>query len=268
MNVYETVAEFYKNYEGEKCSIGKSVLGRELFAFFVGDRSGKIGICQYAIHAREWITAYLALEHIRRGVKGGVWFIPLLNPDGALLATDGLDSVESAERREFLAGLGNEFSLWKANAEGVDLNVNFPARWGTGRSNVRKPALANYIGELPLSAPESRALAEFTLFCCPDYTISWHTKGEEIYWRFHQSIRRACRDKRLAKQLSRLTGYPLSQAPFSAGGYKDWCVETLKIPAFTVEAGSDALSHPIGLESLERLVAILGNTVREFTEGF
>ncbi|MDE6058704.1 MAG: hypothetical protein K2G44_01540 [Clostridia bacterium] len=268
MNVYETVAQFYNNYEGEKCVIGKSVLGRELFAFFVGDRSGKIGICQYAIHAREWITAHLALEHIRRGVKGGVWFIPLMNPDGALLATEGLESVESEERRAFLARFKCDFSLWKANAEGVDLNVNFPAEWGTGRSNVHEAAPANYIGELPLSAPESRALAEFTISACPDYTISWHTKGEEIYWRFHQPFRRACRDKRLAKRLSRLTGYPLRQVPYSAGGYKDWCVQKLKIPAFTVEAGSDCLCHPIGLESLERLVAILGNTVREFTEGF
>lgn len=271
MSVYEDVAKFYESYEGEKRSIGKSAEGRDLFAFFVGERGGTVGICQYAMHAREWITAYLGLEHIRRGVRGGgVWFLPLMNPDGALLATEGIGSVENSARREMLLELnsGEDFSLWKANAEGVDLNVNFPARWGSGRSNVREAAPANYIGEYPLCAPESRALAELTLRKNPDFTVSWHTKGEEIYWRFHQPPLRRLRDLRFAKRLSKLTGYPLKDAPYSAGGYKDWCVEKLKIPAFTVEVGSDSLSHPLEKKTLCELILRCGNAVRNFTEGF
>ena len=27
--------------------------------------------------------------------------------------------------------------------------------------------------------------------------------------------------------------------------FKDWCIDKLKIPALTIEVGSDALSHPI-----------------------
>lgn len=253
MSVYEDIENFYESYCGEKCSIGKSAEGRELFAFFAGSHGGAAGISQYAIHAREWITAYLGLEHIRRGVRaGGVWFIPLMNPDGAMLSTQGIDSVNSPARRGLLLGLngGGDFSLWKANAQGVDLNVNFPARWGSGRSNVKAPASENYIGVCSLSAPESRALALFTEEIMPDYTVSWHTKGGEIYWKFHQTPARARRDKKLAKVLARETGYPLKSTPFSAGGYKDWCVETLKIPAFTVEVGSDDCAHPLGFEAL------------------
>lgn len=271
MSVYEEVEKFYESYAGEKCSIGKSVEGRELFAFFAGEHGGRVGICQYAIHAREWITAYLGLEHIRRGVSGGgVWFLPLMNPDGAMLATEGIGSVKNPARREALLALigGEDFSLWKANADGVDLNVNFPARWGSGRSNLREPAPANYIGSSPLCAPESRALAAFTLREKADFTISWHTKGEEIYWRFHQPWIRRLRDLRYAKRLSKLTGYPLKDAPYSAGGYKDWCVEKLNIPAFTVEVGSDSLAHPLGKETLCELITRCGNAVRDFTEGF
>ncbi len=271
MNVYEEIACVYQRYRGEKCSIGKSALGRELFAFFVGEKGGTVGICQYAIHAREWVTAYLALEHIRRGVKGGgVWFLPLMNPDGVLLATEGIGSVNNPIQAEFLTGCngGADFSLWKASGEAIDLNVNFPARWGTGSSNVRRAAPANYIGAYPLCAPETRALAEFTLRQNPDFTISWHSKGEEIYWRFHEPPFRALRDKRFAKRLSRLTGYPLKETPTSAGGYKDWCIETLKIPAFTVEVGSDSLTHPLGKESLKEIVIKCGGAVRAFTESF
>lgn len=271
MSVYEDIENFYESYCGKKRIIGRSAEGRELFAFFVGEQCGAVGISQYAIHAREWITAYLGLEHIRRGVSGGgAWVLPLMNPDGAMLATQGIDSVNSSQRREFLLELngGGDFSLWKANAQGVDLNVNFPARWGKGRGNIFTPAPHGYVGSEPLSAPESRALALFTEEIMPDYTVSWHTKGEEIYWKFHQSPARAMRDKKLAKVLSRETGYPLKRTPFSAGGYKDWCVEELKIPAFTVEVGSDSLNHPLGIEALEEIIARCGNAVYEFTEGF
>ena len=50
-------------------------------------------------------------------------------------------------------------------------------------------------------------------------------KGEEIYWRFRQDEAREKRDFEYALSLSEATGYPLAEAPNSAGGYKDWCVD-------------------------------------------
>ena len=270
MNVYEEVRRFYEGWRGEKRVVGYSAEGRELFAVFAGKRGGAVGISQAAMHAREWITALLTLEQTVRGVSGGVWFIPLVNPDGALIVQEGLASVSSRKTRKFLLSLSSEdgFPLWKANARGVDLNVNFPARWGEGASNLRAPAPANYIGKFPLCAPESRALAAFTRRVSPDYTLSWHTKGEEIYWRFHQPPERAARDGRYGEIVSKSTGYPLAEAPRSAGGYKDWCVETLGIPAFTVEAGRDELFHPLGGEALGEIVKRCGNAVKDLSEGF
>ena len=256
MNVYEAVKAYFEDYRGEKQIIGKSAEGRNLYAIFIGKHSGVVGLSQYAIHAREWITAYLGIEHIRRGVtSGGVWILPLMNPDGALLVQKGIQSV-SLHRQERLLKINkqDDFSLWKANAEGVDLNLNFPARWGRGKGNVRYPAPHGFIGCAPLSAPESCALALFTEEVRPDYTVSFHTKGEEIYWRFHQLPMRAMRDKKLAKVIGNATGYPLKETPFSAGGYKDWCVEALKIPAFTIEVGADARTHPLGQDALPDLI--------------
>ena len=53
------------------------------------------------------------------------------------------------------------------------------------------------------------------------------------------------RDKTLALALARSTGYALSQAKGSVGGYKDWCIKSLKIPSFTIEAGHDEREHPL-----------------------
>ena len=263
MDIYRRIRAAFANYTGEKCVIGKSSEGRSLFAFCMGEGC-PVGIAVYAVHAREWVTALLALEHLKRSVPfGSVWFVPLVDPDGALLVQRGIESVRPS-RREALLSLngGDDFSLWKANAEGTDLNVNFPARWGTGEKNVYAPAPANYVGECPLSARESRALAAFTLRLRPDYTLSFHTKGEELFWHFHQPPVRLARDFLFARALSRDSGYPLKEAPRSAGGYKDWCVETLHIPAITVEVGSAALPHPIGEDVLPELIERAGGLVQ------
>lgn len=256
MNVYEEVRAFYDGFRGEKRVIGKSREGRDIFALFIGSAGGPVGISTYAMHAREWITAYLAMQHVRRGlVRGGVWVVPLVNPDGALLVQEGAVSVRTFLRGGLLyLNGGADFSLWKANARAVDLNVNFDAGWGTGRQNLRSPAPANYIGSAPFSEPETQALRDFTLEISPAFTVSWHTKGEVIYWRYRQNALRAVRDKKYAKILSAATGYPLAEAPDSAGGYKDWCVEKLKIPAFTVEAGRETFSHPLGFSALADIV--------------
>lgn len=257
MDIYEKTTLFYERAKTEKVIIGKSLFGRNLYAVKIGNGS-PVGIAQYAIHAREWITAELAFEHYARGLeKGSFWLIPLSNPDGALLSQRGLASVKSKRAKKRLLEINGgkeDFSLWKANGRGIDLNVNFDASWGKGVKNVLTPSSENCIGETPFSEAETLALKNFTKKIHPDYTVSYHTKGEEIYWYFYQSMRTCLRDKRLAIRISKETGYPLAYAKGSVGGYKDWCIEHLKIPAFTIEAGGDWLKHPIGEEGLNNIV--------------
>ena len=257
VDIYEEVCAFYRAVKTEKTVIGKSCFGRDIYAVKIGD-GFPVGIAQYAIHGREYITAKLAFAQYSYGIKkGSFWLVPLMNVDGALLSQTGIDSVQKSADREFLKkinGEKNDFSLWKANGRGVDLNVNFPALWGKGLKNVRAPSGENYIGEKPFSEVETRALKRFTEKIRPDYTVSYHTKGEEIYWEFHQSTRTCPRDKRLAEALSASTGYAICETQGSVGGYKDWCIRRFKIPAFTVETGRDCLQHPIGEEGLEDII--------------
>lgn len=228
MDIYELVTQFYKAYKGKKAVYGKSQAGRNLYAFFVGKRADTVGIIQCAIHGREYITAYLGLKLIEKAghLKGGAWIIPLANPDGVAICQKG-------------------FSNYKANANGVDLNTNFDANWGRGERNRFTKGQANYVGEFAFSEPESVALRDFTLMVMPRFTISYHSKGQEIYFDFGQVGKNYARDKKIATVIAKQTGYKIVEGLKSAGGYKDWCVDKLKISAFTIEVGKDSLSHPI-----------------------
>lgn len=238
MEVYREVYDFYSEFEGEKGVIGKSFFGLPIFYMAVRKTDYPKVIFQYSIHAREYLTAYLALKQIERflevGKIGTGYFIPLVNPDGVNIATHGSP-------------------LYKANGRGVDLNVNFDARWGKGIKNATVKGEENYIGEYPFSEPETIALRDFTLKISPQATISYHCKGEEIYYQFHQKKPEKIKGEILANAVKSVTGYKIKNTPFSCGGYKDWCISKLKIPALTIEVGDDKLSHPLGKENLQSI---------------
>ena len=255
VDIYQVVKDFYESANCEKRIIGKTLFGRSVYALKCGN-GNPVGIAQYAMHGREFVTARLAIAHFKRGIsRGSVWLCPLVNPDGALLSERGISTAPTAWQDRLLSINGNaDFSLWKANGRGVDLNVNFDAKWGTGKKNVFSPNSENYVGESAFSEMETRALRDFTQEISPDYTVSFHTKGEEIYWRFYQSQEAYKRDRALAEKISQTTGYPLADAKGSAGGYKDWCIQTLKIPSFTIEVGKDAFTHPLGMDALADII--------------
>ncbi|MBE7091494.1 MAG: hypothetical protein E7363_06265 [Clostridiales bacterium] len=249
--------------------IGKSLFGREIYAFFVGNPTVRPVIMQSAIHAREWVTAEVCLELLsfarKMEVKGAYWFLPITNPDGVLLAIRGIQTAPASYRNRLLKINGSkDFSLWKANGRGVDLNVNFSARHGEGRQNVFAPAPENFVGKFPESEPCTKALVRFTRAVNPCLTISFHTKGQEIYYDFPSEKDVFSGDKTLGEQILAPLNYPFKTAPFSVGGYKDWCIQTLQIPAYTVELFSDALSHPVQKTALTgftpKLRQILQNT--------
>ena len=251
MGVLCELEDFFLCFNGEKGQIGRSVEGRPIYFFKIEKTAFPKVIVQYGIHAREHITCRLALKQIlefeKTGKCGSVYFIPALNPDGIVIAQ-------------------NYQPLYKANARSVDLNVNFDARWGTGQKNTIVPSAENYIGNFAFSEPETIALRDFTLKVKPNATISYHSKGEEIYYHFHQKGKREKRDKALAQLISKSTGYAIKNTLGSAGGYKDWCVEKLKIPAFTIEVGSDNLKHPIGKEHLQEIFYKNKSVINVLTE--
>ena len=237
--------------------VGYSLLSQPIYAAHVGSYEGRQVIVQAAIHAREYVTALLCAELTRyaaaRPFGGGAYFIYNADPDGIRLVLDGADFIPCEKQRAFLTSVngGTDFSLYKANANAVDLNVNFDADWGGGAQNRRCPSPESFIGYYSMSEREVNVLATFTRKISPYATLSYHTKGEVIYYGFPgQNENSLARDEAVAYRLSAVTGYTPVLTRGSAGGYKDWCIRTFDIPAFTVEIAPATAEHPVGEEYL------------------
>ena len=242
--------------------IGKSALGAEIPYIFIGDKSKDCIVVTGAIHAREHITALLVVNQAKYLLKnsslllrGGIYFVPMVNVDGVRLCQEGVGFLGDKQLKKNLIKINgsSDFSLWKANANGVDLNVNFDARWGQGKSNLFFKASANYVGKTPNSEIETKNLLQFTLAVNPLATLNYHCKGEVIFWRFFQQNKQQLwYHYKIAKSVSQLTGYSLvATEAGSCGGYKDWCIKRLGIPSLTVEVGSDKYGHPYPYSQFE-----------------
>ena len=96
------------------------------------------------------------------------------------------------------------------------------------------------------SENETKAIVCYTKTKKTFFTVSYHSKGEEIYYNFFQTQNNLLRDKIIAERFAESTGYVIKNVEqVSSGGYKDYCVQKLNIPALTIEVGSDELLHPI-----------------------
>ncbi len=225
-------------------SIGKSAFGREIFAIRFG--RGDKALIHGGIHAREHITAKLVYELAESYRGDNITFVPLVNPDGAELCIRGLDTVPKfakgllKETNAKFCSDSEDFSLWKANGRAVDLNNNFDADWGKGIGNTTHLSPFGYIGQAPFSESESRALRDLTVRVGFDFTISYHAKGEVIYWGYGNNYV----GEDIALRFAALTGYDLKKSEGSTGGYKDWFTKTFGKLSLTVEVGDDSYSHP------------------------
>ena len=246
--------------------IGLSVLKRYIYSVCFDFNSKHTVIIHGAIHAREHITTdliCLLIKDISSNYEKytkmnfpNIIFVPMVNPDGVELVYNGLKSVSDKNKRKELLKINgsNDFSLFKANANGVDLNTNFDAKWGSGDQNKVFPASSDYIGLCPMSEPEVRALALLTINTKACFTISYHSKGQEIYYEFFNKKENIKRDRKIAKLISKKLHYRIRNLQnVSGGGYKDWCIYRLDIPAVTIEVGKDCWIHPIKENKLKQI---------------
>ena len=263
-----------------KYSVGRSVSGRRIEAIRIGAGPLRVGV-NAAHHANEWITTPLVLLFLERyakaftenGTIGGVparrlyeqstlTLVPLVNPDGVDLVTGALaegDSFYESARAlsAFYPGIPVPDG-WKANIQGVDLNLGYPAGWENSRAikfaqGFTRPGPRDYVGTRPLEAPEDRAMYELSLRERYDRTIAYHTQGGEIYWEFRGTAPQGSRA--LAERFAEASGYTVANVPYQSGfaGYKDWMIEALHANAFTVEAGRG--ENPLPIEDLPSLYA-------------
>lgn len=192
------------------------------------------------------------------------------NTFGDLSKCTSAEMVDKIKNRLIELNLGSrDFSLWKANANAVDLNVNFDARFGLGAKNAKFGGAENYIGRFANSEPETQALVKLVDKIKPDVTISYHCKGQEIYYQFFQGQKELLRDKEIAEIIEKTTKYKIVDvSASSSGGFKDYCIEKLKIPAFTIEVGDGKLSHPIRVDNLKQIYKENKNVIHNILKHF
>ncbi|MFK8023566.1 MAG: M14 family zinc carboxypeptidase [Ilumatobacter sp.] len=160
--------------------LGTSVEGRGIVAERYGSIGGRRVLVIGVIHGNEDAGVQIVDELRSRAVAGqgpdGVemWLVETMNPDG-----------QAVQDRH--------------NANEVDLNRNFPLRWGP----IGQPGDGQYAGTGPASEPETQAMVSFISQLRPDIAVWYHQDANLI-------IPSSGRDGRIRAKYAELTGLPIA----------------------------------------------------------
>ncbi len=203
--------------------IGHSVEGRPLKVYRFGS-GADVRLIVAGIHGgNEWNTIALAnqlLDYLRQHPETvppdvTLLILPNLNPDGEARA-HGVDG--------------------RVNANGVDLNRNWPYRWQAEWDRdgcwQYRPVTA---GSAPASEPETAALMAFIQTWRPTALISYHSAALGV---FAGGVPDYPPSIRLAETLAAAGGYaypPLNTGCDYTGNLTDWAASVMGIPAVDIE---------------------------------
>ena len=188
--------------------IGTSAGGRDITAWHRGTPGGTVILVVGVIHGNEnaGLPILDRLGELPLPVGYDLWLLPLLNPDG----------------------YANDV---RGNANGVDLNRNFPHDW----TPIAQPGDWQWSGPGPGSEPETQAYMAFTQRVQPALTL----------W-YHQDLNRVSpstgRDGPLRQRYAELTGLPYETVSGTGSVYTGvaatWTRRTLPdAMSFIVELG-------------------------------
>ncbi len=252
-------------------NIGKSAMGKEIPYLRIGTGEREV-FYSGAYHANEWITTPVLLkfaEEYAHAFAAGrmlytvqaawlfygfsLYLVPMVNPDGVDLVNGVLEEGASLEEAERIAADYPKIPFpdgWKANIEGIDLNLQFPAGWENARNikfamGFTTPAPRDYVGEAPLVAPESRSVYEFTRAHNFSLILAYHAQGEVIYWRYLDY--EPADSRRIAEYFGEVSGYRVEETPSTSGyaGFKDWFIQEYNRPGYTIEVGMGVSPLPM-----------------------
>lgn len=258
--------------------IGESLDNRKIYDCIIGnEHAPKHILIQGGIHAREYMNPLMMMQQMELILANydtgsfhgmpltemfnyvAVHFVPMTNPDGITISQFGPEAIRSADLRQeinqcYVSDLSrgkaslnaaSYYSRWKANARGVDLNLNFDALWEEIGSGL--PSSDGFRGVTPVSEPETQALVN--LYNNPNYpwaaVIHYHSMGNVIYWDIRGNKVQA-QSRELAELMSSVTGGYRILPSSGGGGYKDWIqLSEHPVPSVTMETGSVACPIPV-----------------------
>jgi|SRR5699024_7390463 len=235
--------------------IGSSVMGKDLIELQIGTGMKAVHV-NGSFHANEWITTPIIMRFLneyvlsltnRLPIRGMMMLplyletflslVPMVNPDGVNLVIEGVQSANNFTNEVLAINEQSEdFSNWKANIRGVDLNNQYPAEWEieAGRKPT-SPQPRDHPGPYPLSEPEAMAMADLTRRRQFVRVNAFHTQGKVIFWGFEGLEPNT--SEVIVNEYARVSGYTPIRYVDSYAGYKDWFIQEFHRPGFTVELG-------------------------------
>jgi g-D-glutamyl-meso-diaminopimelate peptidase len=250
--------------------VGNSVLGKELYELKIGNGPKKVHM-NGSFHANEWITTAIIMQFVNdylfsltnNGSIQGIYMlpfyhevtlsiVPMVNPDGVDLVLTGPPDQEPYRTKVMdINNASLDFSNWKANIQGIDLNNQYPAYWEIEkeRKEPKQPAPRDYPGDEPLTEPEAIAIAKHTESGDFNRVIAFHTQGKEMYWGYQDL--EPPEAGLIAKEYERVSGYTAIQHIDSHAGYRDWFIYKWKRPGYTIELGDGV--NPLPLSQFDEI---------------
>jgi g-D-glutamyl-meso-diaminopimelate peptidase len=132
--------------------------------------------------SKDSIVYYKAADYLN---ELDLYFMPVANPDGLKIAHEDWVNIEKFLPEIKQIKKMETFAEWKANGKGIDLNDSF----NDGTHAINKsynaspvPCSEGYKGEFAAQPIETQVIQKFVSRIRPLMTLSFHTKGDLIYW--------------------------------------------------------------------------------------
>lgn len=174
-----------------------------------------------------------------------ILFVPLINPDGYMIALQGFDSIRNQKLRNHCIEMELSSDEWKYNARGSDINRNFP-------SQLWQPKFKH---DFAASENETKALIRLFHKYPTIGFLDFHSRGKSIY--YYRSLMSESYNERqleIASRLQEITGYSLVppqdeiEAGDTGGNTVHYYSEYFYKPAFTIETVEDEAGFPLAIE--------------------
>lgn len=173
-------------------------------------------------------------------------FVPLVNPDGYMIALKGPGAINDCELRyivnDYLQKNSCHYSEYKQNACGIDINRDF-------FNNIKQP--------------ETQALINVFENFRSKYYLDFHSRGNVIYYYRNKMGRLYNRhQKRIAREIALCNGYklmPPSKEVEKGDTYTNsvhYFSQVMKGHSFTVETVRDEASFPLDTVYLKEIFAM------------
>ncbi|SHI45562.1 g-D-glutamyl-meso-diaminopimelate peptidase [Butyrivibrio fibrisolvens DSM 3071] len=228
---------------------GQTALGRQILIIKLGNPEAPRQILVHAsIHGREYYVTPLVMKMAEyyaayeKDLLATTCFtiVPMANPDGVAIAQSGAMATTDVNYQFLINSIGN-CDIWKSNANGVDINRNFPIGWGLAETKNPTNSYAFYEGITPSSEVETVILEQLLLENNYDCYIAYHMRGNIIYYYAPTCSPEVYSVSRLiADTVHNSTGYQVVvdfEDTEPNGSFADFAQIFCGIPGCTVECG-------------------------------